>query len=332
MILKRSQKIVHKKALIISYYWPPAGGPGVQRWLKFVKYLPKFGIEPIVFIPEKPNYPILDESLQAEVEANITILKQPINEPYKYAKYLSKNRSNTMREGIIKDRAKQSLIDKLLLYIRGNMFIPDARIGWVKPSVAFLSEYLNDNSVDAIITTDTPHSLHLIGLHLKNRLGIKWIADFRDPWTTIGYHKELMLGRRAKKRHKQLESDVLQAADQIIVTSWVTKQEFLKLADTPIQVITNGFDDFEDSRVTRDERFSLSHIGSFLSKRNPLVLWETLNEIISENADFKSKFQLNLVGTTSEIVLESLDKFNLTNYINDVGYVSYKESVKFQKK
>src|SRR5690606_14662454 len=152
-----------KKVLIITYYWPPAGGPGVQRWLKFVKYLPEFNIEPIVYVPENPNYPILDTSLNSEVSKDLLILKHPINEPYKLASLFSKKASNSISKCIIPIQKKQNIIQRLLIYIRGNFFIPDARIGWVKPSVLFLSDYIIKNSIETIITTGPPHSLHLIG-------------------------------------------------------------------------------------------------------------------------------------------------------------------------
>ena len=127
-----------KKVLIITYYWPPAGGPGVQRWLKFVKYLPEFGIEPIVYCPENPNYPIIDESLVNEIPTTITILKQPISEPYALASIFSKGKSKTISSGVIPKAKKQSLIEKTMLYVRGNFFIPDARKNWIQPSVSFL--------------------------------------------------------------------------------------------------------------------------------------------------------------------------------------------------
>ena len=184
---------VPKKTLIITYYWPPAGGPGVQRWLKFVKYLPEFNIDPVVFIPENPNYPIIDESLTSEVSKDITIINHPIKEPYKWAGFFSNTSSKTISKGIISDEKEQSFIEKAMLYVRGNFFIPDARIGWVKPSVSFLLDYIKKEGIETIITTGPPHSVHLIGLQIKQKLGVKWLADFRDPWTTIGYHKQLRL-------------------------------------------------------------------------------------------------------------------------------------------
>ncbi|GAL81273.1 TPR/glycosyl transferase domain protein [Algibacter lectus] len=155
------------KVLIISYYWPPAGGPGVQRWLKFVKYLPDFNVEPIVYIPENPNYPLVDESLIAEVSKDVTIIKQPISEPYKLAGLFSKKSSSTISKGIIPEQKTQSFIEKAMLYIRGNFFIPDARKSWVKPSVAYLSNYIEKENISTIITTGPPHSYILLVCSLK---------------------------------------------------------------------------------------------------------------------------------------------------------------------
>jgi len=323
---------VHKKVLILTYYWPPAGGPGVQRWLKFVKYLPEFKVEPVVFVPENANYPIVDESLTAEVSKDIEVVKLPIAEPYAFAKFFSKGKTNTISKGIINENKKQSLIEKLLLFIRGNFFIPDARVGWVKPATSFLLEYIQKHNIETVVTTGPPHSAHLIGLNLKQKLELKWVADFRDPWTTIGYHKQLKLTKASERKHKALEKQVLTKADQIIVTSSVTKQEFEKITNQPIEVITNGYDDEVSKIIEMDSKFTLSHIGSLLSKRNPDILWKVLSELIAENDDFKSDFQLNLVGFVSENVLETIKKNNLTNHVKEVGYVSHSESVIFQKK
>ncbi|WP_341214528.1 glycosyltransferase [uncultured Wocania sp.] len=332
MSLRKKEAKVRKRALIITYYWPPAGGPGVQRWLKFVKYLPEFNVEPIVYIPKNPNYPLVDEGLMSEVSDDLTIVKQPIKEPYKLASLFSKSSSKTISKGIILEKNKQSFIEKVMLYIRGNFFIPDARKNWVKPSVVFLSKYISEHNISTIITTGPPHSLHLIGLQLKERLGVKWLADFRDPWTTIGYHKQLKLTKNAQQKHKVLEKQVLNKADQIIVTSSVTKKEFENITKKPIEVITNGYDYESVGKVELDSKFSMAHIGSLLSKRNPKNLWQVLSDLIIENDNFAIDFQLNLIGAVSEDVLHSIKKYNLSNYVNNIGYVSHKESIKCQKK
>lgn len=321
-----------KKILIITYYWPPAGGPGVQRWLKFVKYLPDFGIQPIVYIPENPTYPIVDKNLVKEVSDKAIILKQTIFEPYQLASFLSKNKTKKISSGIIPNQKKQSFLDKTFLWIRGNLFIPDARVFWVKPSVAFLEKYISDNNIDTVITSGPPHSLHLIGLELKQKLDLKWFADFRDPWTTIGYHKSLRLSSFAAKKHKALEHQVLNTADTIIVTSKTTKTEFQAITTKPIAVITNGYDTEDVEKQTLDSTFSLAHIGSFLSERNPMILWESLVELIEEIPDFKSYLEIKLIGAVSQEVLETITQFGLNPFLNNLGYVSHKEAIEHQRK
>jgi glycosyltransferase involved in cell wall biosynthesis len=321
-----------KKVLIITYYWPPAGGPGVQRWLKFVKYLPDFNVHPVVYIPQNPTYPIIDKGLLQELPREVTILKNKIIEPYAWASVFSKKHTKGISSGIIPNQKKQNLLQKIFLWIRGNVFIPDARILWVKPSVKYLSKYIKENDIETIITSGPPHSLHLIGLKLKGKHNVQWLADFRDPWTTIGYHKTLKLSAFAAKRHKNLEHQVLNTADSIIVTSPTTKKEFQMITNKPITVITNGFDDLNVYKVTLDEKFTLAHIGSFLSERNPKILWESLRELLYEIPEFKKHLQLKLIGKISQEILESLMEFNLDLYINNVGYLSHQEAIKEQKK
>lgn len=320
-----------KKLLIITYYWPPAGGPGVQRWLKFVKYLPDFNVQPIVYIPENPTYPIVDEGLITEVSEKAIILKNKIFEPYQLAGFLSKKETKKISSGIIPAAKKQSFVEKMMLWVRGNLFIPDARKFWVNPSVTYLKKYIQENNIDTIVTSGPPHSLHLIGLKLKQELGVKWFADFRDPWTTIGYHKALKLSSYADKKHKALEHQVLNTADTIIVTSKTTKTEFQAITNKPIEVITNGYDVENVPKQTLDEKFTLAHIGSFLSDRNPKILWESLEELISENELFKAHFQLKLIGKVSQEILDSISEFKLDSYLNNLGYVSHSEAVKHQK-
>lgn len=321
-----------KKLLIITYYWPPAGGPGVQRWLKFVKYLPDFNVQPIVYVPENPTYPIVDEGLLSEVSDKAIVLKNKIFEPYQLAGFLSKKETKKISSGIIPAAKKQSFLERTLLWVRGNLFIPDARFLWVNPSVKYLKAYIQEHNIDTVITSGPPHSLHLIGLKLKQSLNINWYADFRDPWTTIGYYKALKLSSYADKKHKQLEKAVLNGADTIIVTSKTTKAEFKLLTHTPIEVITNGYDVENVAKQSLDEKFTMAHIGSFLSDRNPKVLWEVLQELIAENTLFATHFQLKLIGKISQEILDSIANYNLANYCNNLGYVSHIEAIQHQRK
>lgn len=318
-----------KKVLIVTYYWPPAGGPGVQRWVQFVKHFKNFGIEPIVYVPENPHYPIQDATFNKDVSNDITILKRPINEPYAIAKLFSKKNTQQMSSGIISNK-KQSLLGKLMLFVRGNFFIPDARVKWVEPSAQFLTTYISENSIDTIVTTGPPHSMHLIGLKLKRLLSLKWIADFRDPWTTIHYHKSLRLTKASSKRHKELEFQVLNKADTVVVTSMVTKDEFKQITSKPIEVITNGYDSSIEIEPKLDTKFSIAHIGSLLNERNPRMLWKTLAEIASENKDFKEHLSLVFAGAISEQVLKDITSFGLDENCKVLGYVSHKKALQLQ--
>ncbi|MCL9808759.1 glycosyltransferase family 4 protein [Flavobacterium luminosum] len=321
-----------KKVLIITYYWPPAGGPGVQRWLKFVKYLPDFGIQPVVYVPENPTYPIVDADLESEVSEKAIVLKHKILEPYAMASVFSKKNTKGISSGIIPNQKKQTFLQKAMLWIRGNLFIPDARVLWVKPSVKYLKQYLQQEGIDTIITSGPPHSLHLIGLQLKKELNVKWLADFRDPWTTIGYHSALKLSNYADKKHKALEREVLNSADTIIVTSKTTKAEFERLTSKPIEVITNGYDVEKIIKEPLDEKFTLAHIGSFLSDRNPKILWESLSELVAENASFAECFELKLIGKVSQEILDTIAQFGLQHHVRNLGYVSHLEAVQHQRK
>lgn len=324
--------MLSNKILVVTYYWPPAGGPGVQRWLKFVKYLPDFGFQPIVYVPENPTYPIVDEALLSEVSSQAIIIRNKIIEPYQWASFLSKNKTKKISSGIIPNKRKQSVLEQFLLWIRGNIFIPDARVLWVKPSVKFLEKYILENEISTIITTGPPHSLHLIGLELKKKLNVNWVADFRDPWTTIGYHKALKLSVFAANKHKELESKVLNSADLILVTSPTTRAEFKQISTKRIEVITNGYDVENVGNQVLDKKFSLAHIGSFLTERNPRILWESISELIRENPVFASHFQLKLIGAVSQEVLYAIDSFQLQNHVLNIGYVSHGEAIVQQKK
>jgi len=317
-----------KKVLIITYYWPPAGGSGVQRWLKFVKYFSSFGVEPVIYTVENPNYPIEDISLINDIPKNIEVLKQPILEPNNLFSIFGKKKIESA--GFLK--SNPSFLGKLLQYIRANYFIPDARKFWVKPSVKYLKKYLKENNIDVIITTGPPHSMHLIGLNLKRKLGVKWLADFRDPWTEIDYFHQLPLTKKAKEKHHFLEKEVLNEADAILVVGNIMKENFNQY-NKNTHVITNGFDgEITDVEVKLDSKFTLTHIGLMNSDRNPKMLWKVLAEIINENEDFKVDFELKLIGKVDDSVVNDILNFNLKKNVTIINYVAHNEVVEFQKK
>lgn len=318
-----------EKVLLVLYYWPPAGGPGVQRWLKFVTYLKDHQLEPHIYIPSNPHYPIRDESLLVEVPEQLTIIRQPINEPYKWASLLSKEKTKQMSSGMVGGR-NRGVMANLLLAIRGNMFVPDSRKNWINPSVQFLSQYLEEHQIKKIITTGPPHSLHLIGMQLKKKLGIKWVADFRDPWTNIHYHKKLLLFPWVRRKHIRLESEVLQFADSLIVTSPSTAKEFGTKTNTPIHLITNGYDNEILDSVDLDTQFSLTHIGSLLSERNPEVLWKVLAEISNEEPSFLKDLRIRFVGVVDPKILNSITLYGLDAQIENLGYCTHQEALNQQ--
>lgn len=316
------------KVLIITYYWPPAGGSGVQRWLKFVKYLQEFGIEPVVYTVDNPKYPIVDVALEKEIPNNIVVLKQPIREPNNLLS-IFKNKKTQETAGFL--NPNPSFVGKLLQYIRANYFIPDARKYWVKPSVKYLTRYLKENKIDAIITSGPPHSLHLIGLELKKSLGINWISDFRDPWTEIDYFEQLPLTKKSIQKHHQLEQKILRNSNAVLVVGKTMKEKYEQFSKT-IHVLTNGYDTKEsEATVKLDSKFTITHIGLMNADRNPISFWKAIVEICKENIEFSEDYQIQLVGKIAPEVENSIQEFGLKN-IKNIGYLAHDEVRKYQQK
>lgn len=316
-----------RSLLIISYYWPPAGGPGVQRWLKFTTYLLQMGYDINVIVPENPDYPVLDESLVSEVPQGLQILKVPIFEPSRLLSSLSRKRTKNLQRGII--RKEQSFIERAIIWARGNLFVPDARIGWKQKVVKTAADYLQQNPNATLITTGPPHSVHLSGLALKKKFPkSKWLADFRDPWITIGYHDKLKLGNSARKKHKNLESAVLKTADRVVVTSPHTCHEFEQKTAKPVTVVTNGYDIQPNEQIEQPAgKFKLSHVGTLLSDRNPQVLWDVLSELCEEKSEFCDDLELHLAGNVSEEIISSIESRLPSDVLKRHGYLSHDDAV-----
>jgi len=319
-----------KKVLIITYYWIPSGGAGVQRWVKFTKYLRDFGWEPIIYTPENPEFPSIDHSFEKDIPAGITVLKTPIWEPYNVYRKLSGKKDEAINAGFISENKKQGWKEKLSIWIRGNFLIPDPRRFWINPSVRYLTQYLQTNPVDAIITTGPPHSMHLIGLGLKKNFPtLPWIADFRDPWTNIDFYKDLNLTWFADKMHHRLETKVVRAADCVLVVSQGMKDEFELMKPKQLQVITNGYDesDVQNIAIELDNKFSISHIGTLNAARNPKTVWKVLSEICAENPGFKNDLRIQLVGKVDFSVLEDIRRFGLQDQLLKIDYLSHNEAI-----
>jgi len=324
-----------KRVLIITYYWPPSGGSGVQRWVKFAKFLREFGWAPIVYTPENHEIPAVDLSLGKELPDDLTVIKKHIFEPYSfYKKFTGQNKDSKIGAAFISDQETPKFAEKISRWIRGNLFIPDPRVLWVKPSVRFLSDYLKENPVDAIATTGPPHSMHLIGFHLRQKLGIPWLADFRDPWTEIEFYHEFMPSRWADKKHHRLERTVVKQADEVTTIGKSMAESYETMYDRNVHIVTNGYDeeDFDDTLVKPDDQFTISYIGTMARSQNPLALWKVLSDMVKEKAAFRDALKIQLIGKTDLAVIESLKKNNLIPYLEEVGYIPHDQVTKYQRR
>lgn len=320
-----------KRVLIISYYWPPSGGAGVQRWLKFSKYLRDFGWEPVIYTPENPEYPEIDESLFKDIPIGTEVIKRPIWEPYNaYRRFTGQKKEEKIQAGFLSVKKKNHILEIISVWIRGNLFIPDARVFWIKPSIRFLLKHLATHPVDAIVSTGPPHSMHLIGLGIRKKLNIPWLADFRDPWTTIDFYHQLHLTRQADKKHHRLEKAVLSGADHVTIISWNCALDLNGILPRKYDVITNGFDpdDFNFTGQKASNTFELTHIGSLNKDRNPETLWEALADICSENSGFNNDMRLRFIGKCDISLFHSLEEHQLLSRTEMIEYLPHNEALK----
>lgn len=331
------------KVLIISYYWPPSGGAGVQRWLKFVKYLPSFNWQPHVYTALNGEMPVIDTSLEKDIPSEAVIIKKPIWEPYAiYKRINGKKKSEKINAAFLNEGKKKGLFQNLSVWIRGNFFIPDARRFWINPSVKFLNAYIKEQNIKYIISSGPPHSMHVIALKLKQQNPhLKWIADFRDPWTNIDFYNQLMLSKSADKKHHTLEKSVINTADSVISVGRFMSEEFAQMHiqcggknAAKFKVITNGFDrdDLPKLQATKDEKFSIAHIGTLVKDRNPDVLWKVLSKLTQENSEFEKQLEIKLVGKVDAFVLQELTKYKLEKYIKKIDYLPHNEVIIEQQK
>lgn len=302
---------MEKKVLIITYYWPPSGGSGVQRWLKFVKYLPGFGWEPYVFTPENPSFSIRDESLLADVPPSAEVLRLPIWEPYDIFIRLSALSGDKNREAKPTSMmGGDSLFQTVSTWIRGNFFIPDPKRFWVKPSVRFLEDFVRDNRIGTIVTTGPPHSMHLIGYKLKKKLpSIRWIADFRDPWSEWGFLDSIRAGGLARSIHRRMESRVLKSADKLVTITPFYARQFSALAGRRVELITNGFDedDFRHIRYTRSPHFMIRHVGIVNERCNPRPFMAALKTLAASHSEFADKLRMEFIGEVHPAFREEVE-------------------------
>jgi len=321
-----------KKVLIITYYWPPSGGAGVQRWLKFVKYLREFGWEPIIFTPENPEIPASDTSLEKDIPIGTTIIKTPIWEPYSaYKKFVGRKKDDKIKTGFLAEKETPSVTENISVWIRGNLFIPDARKFWVRPSIKNLSSYLKENPVDVLISTGPPHSMHLIALGLKQKMNIPWLADFRDPWTNIDFYDDLKLTLRSDRKHHKLEKQVVETANRVLVIGNGMAEDLRNIHHRNYDIITNGYDELQAEKAAElDASFSIAHIGSMVRTRNPEIFWKALSEIVIENKTFSGDLEIKLIGQIDISVRQSIQSYKLEEFVTYTEYLSHDDVRKVQ--
>lgn len=319
--------------LCISYYWPPAGGPGAQRIVKFAKYLPDFGWQPIVLTVKNGEFPYIDESLANDTETAKVIRTYSI-EPFQfYKKMTGRKSSETLPVGLLTVKS-QKPTERIAGWMRSNLFVPDARVGWIPFAVRKGLSIIRRENIDAIFTSSPPHSLQLAGLWLKKLTGLPWIVDFRDPWTDIRYYQFSNRLRFAKKLDAYYERQVLQSADHILTVSADLVHKFQQkvrhVSSDRIHVMPNGFDvsDFQHTVSVGSEKFTILHSGNILAHQNPTVLWKALQHYIAEQPTFADQLEIRFIGRVHPAIVQSIHEYGLTNYTNVHGFIPHSEIIR----
>ncbi len=333
-----------RRALVITYYWPPTGGSGVQRWVKFAKHMPEFGWQPVIYTPENPEQIAVDDSLLVNIPEQAEVIKRRILEPYALARNILGG-SGEKGAGVNPvNKQEKSLKQKIALWVRGNFFVPDPRVWWVRPSVRFLRNYLKRHPVDVIVSTGPPQSMHLIGLELHKITGIPWVADFRDPWTELFYFKHLGLSSRVERKHRQMEQEVLDRASAVVAVTPMVQADFQNVTNTPVHLISNGFDEDDfglaaggssvsssnssassgssAGKKRTDTKFRIVHTGLFASDGNPLALWDALAGL-----PLKDRIDIRLAGKVDAEIVEAIKDAGLEPNLSLLGYISHDDSV-----
>ncbi len=323
------------KVLIITYYWPPSGGSGVQRWVYFARHLRELGFEPIVISVDetKASYKFIDESfgnLVKEVEVHKTDTFEVLK---LYSKIMGGDDRKFIPQGFAGEK-KPGFFQRVSRFIRGNFFIPDARVGWVKYARAKAEEIIKREGIKTVITTGPPHSTHLVGLHLKKKLDIDWFADLRDPWTEIYYNELLFQTNYAKSVNKRLEKKVLETANKV-TTVGPTLAALLadKLASTQkakVNVLYNGYDSDKMAGLpayTKSNKFIISFIG-ILSDSQPINAFvDGLRLFFMEVDDAINNVEFHSAGEVSNGIEQNLLQVMPAARIVKHGYLPHQKAL-----
>lgn len=323
-----------KKVLIIAYYFPPSGGPGVQRVLKNVKYLRNFGWEPIVLTVENGQFPAIDESLFKEIPQSTKVFRTKIFEPYDlYRKFTGKGKNVALDvNNIKKEGQKRSLTETIAEFIRATFFIPDARIGWKKYAVEQGFKIIKNEGINAIYSSSPPYTCSLIAKELKRKSKLPWIAGLRDPWTDfLTTPKRWFL---PKMIDKSMEKSVFKNAD-FVECAWegIKKDALSKYPTFDAEKfihIPNGYDsaDFPDVEIEKNDVFTITYTGSMYGRRNPQTLFKAINELLKESKIEKDKFKFKFIGRFGAEIEEMFELSGFKEQIEIISYMPHSESIK----
>jgi len=322
-----------KKVLIITYYWPPSGGPGVQRILKFVKYLPDFGWQPYILTPKYGEFPAIDHSLADEIPNSCEVTKTGIFEPGKLYKVLTRmERSQAIPVAVLAETDNLSFTKKVTSWLRANLFIPDAKIGWLPFAINKGQQIIKQHNIDIIYSSSPPPTTHLIAQKLARRFGIKWVADFRDPWTDIHYYKNLSRLQVTQNFDRKLERSVLDSANWITSVSKTYIQNYKKkVSHNRFSFLPNGFDANDLKEINFDiypDKFRISSMGTINNERNPETLFQAVKKILSSNPEIAKHLEINLIGIVAPSVEADIKKYGLGKFVQKTSYLPHLDALK----
>ncbi|GAB4172583.1 MAG: glycosyltransferase family 4 protein [Calditrichia bacterium] len=327
---------MNKNVLIITYYWPPASGPGVQRVLKFTKYLSKIGWKPVILTVQNGEYPATDPSLLNEIPAGIPVYKTKIFEPTVFYKKIAGLPQHQPIPVAVLSEESKGLGKKIGNWIRANIFIPDAKVGLALSRLHFAAQIIQEHNIGIIFSSSPPPSVHLLASRIARKFQLPWVADFRDPWTNIHYYQHVHRCGLSKKIDEKLETSVLNKASAITSVSKSDLENDFKSKRHNKQnmfYLPNGFDPEDFSEILEQKmdfpsKFVLTHIGIIGKERIPYRFIEFLGEKILENPEVKQSLELRFIGKISDEMVDLLKDADLWNNTQYPGYLSHKEAIR----
>ena len=317
-----------KKLLFITYFWPPSGKATLHWPLSIIKYLPASGWQPEVLTVENESFTQKDESLLKEVDPRLKVYKSRALEPFNiYRRFTGKEKDEQLVASETISTENKSLSHKLSIWIRMNIFVPDARIGWYLSAVKKGKEILTEGEFSAIVTIGPPHSTHLIGMKLSKESSIPHIPVLIDPWVDIIYYRNFKRTSPTLALDNHLEKSVMMNASSVVFVTKTTMDDYRKKYPSikdKSNVLYWGYneDDFEGVEPeSNNKNFKLLiHAGNIFDYQNPPRLWERLKEMTSIE-DIRIKF----IGTVSPVIKNEIEKTGLTQKTDFAGFLPYKE-------